>query len=48
MADELVGTKDLIAIYVPEGTEDVYEPGAMRGRVVGAVGRLSVRRLRMV
>jgi len=37
MAEDLGGTDDLVAIYVPEGTEDVYEPGAMRGRVVGAV-----------
>lgn len=37
MAEELVGTDGLIAIYVPEGTEEVYEPGEMRGRVVGAV-----------
>ena len=25
MVDELVGTEDLIAIYIPEGTEDVYD-----------------------
>ncbi len=37
MADELVGTSGLAAIYIPEGTEEVYEAGAMRGRVVGAV-----------
>lgn len=37
MAAELVGTRGLAAIYIPEGTEDVYEPGGMRGRVVGAV-----------
>jgi hypothetical protein len=36
MAGELAGTDRLIAIYVPEGTDDVYEVGAMRGRVVGA------------
>jgi hypothetical protein len=37
MADELIGTTRLVAIYIPEGTEDVYEPGGLRGRVVGAV-----------
>lgn len=37
MTDELIGTSGLIAIYIPEGTEDIYEPGGMRGRVVGAV-----------
>jgi hypothetical protein len=42
MADELVGTDNLVAIYVPEGTEDVYEPGNMRGRIVGAVRLLEM------
>jgi hypothetical protein len=37
MVDELLGTGDLIGIYIPEGTEEVYRPGAMRGRIVGAV-----------
>jgi len=37
MADDVVGTRRLVAIYIPEGTEDVYEPGGLRGRVVGAV-----------
>ena len=37
MADALLGTDDLIAIYIPEGTEEVYQVGNMRGRVVGAV-----------
>ncbi len=37
MAARLVGTDDLIAIYIPEGTEDVYQVGSKRGRVVGAV-----------
>jgi hypothetical protein len=37
MSRELLGTRGLIAIYIPEGTEDVYEPGGKRGRVVGAV-----------
>lgn len=33
----LVGSNHLVAIYVPEGTEDVYQPGNRRGRVVGSV-----------
>jgi hypothetical protein len=37
MSNELSGTTSLAAIYIPEGTEDVYKPGGMRGRVVGAV-----------
>lgn len=37
MAGGLVGSEDLIAIYIPEGTEEVYQPGNMRGRIVGGV-----------
>jgi hypothetical protein len=37
MVGELVGTNGLVALYVPEGTEDVYKPGPMRGRVICAV-----------
>jgi hypothetical protein len=37
MGIKLVGKDDLIAIYIPEGTDDVYEVGTTRGRVVGAV-----------
>jgi hypothetical protein len=37
MASDLVGLPGLVAIYIPEGTQDVYEPGSKRGRVVGAV-----------
>lgn len=37
MANELVGSSGLVAIYIPEGTEDRFQPGGMRGRVVGAV-----------
>ena len=37
MANELIGTTGLVAIYIPEATADVYQPGGMRGRVVGAV-----------
>jgi len=36
MANQLVGGPGLVAVYIPEGTEEVYEPGGMRGRVVGA------------
>lgn len=37
MAHDLVGSDDLVAIYIPEGTEEVYQPGNRRGRVVGGV-----------
>jgi hypothetical protein len=37
MAERIVGSDDLVAIYIPEGTDNVYEPGEMRGCVVGAV-----------
>src|SRR5437870_4042093 len=37
MAGELVGTNGLIALYVPEGTEDIYDVAAKRGRVICAV-----------
>lgn len=37
MVSDLRDTDDLIAIYIPQGTDDVYQPGAMRGRVVGGV-----------
>jgi len=37
MANELVDTPRLVAIYIPEGTEDIYQAGGMRGRVVGGV-----------
>jgi hypothetical protein len=30
MADELVGTGDLIAIYIPEGTDEAHEAGAKK------------------
>lgn len=32
MAQELVGTPGLIAIDIPEGTEDVYQAGDLKGR----------------
>jgi hypothetical protein len=44
MADQLIGTSGLLAIYVPEGTQDVYEPGPMRGRVIGAVRLINMPR----
>jgi hypothetical protein len=37
MACCLVGSDDLVAIYIPETTEAVYRPGNKRGRVVGGV-----------
>jgi hypothetical protein len=37
MADEIVATDWLVAFYVPIGTEEVYQPGATRGRVVSLV-----------
>ena len=37
MANLLIGTPGLVAIYIPEGTDDIYQAGIRRGRVVGAV-----------
>ena len=37
MAAQLVGTDGLVALYLPEGTDDNYQPGKRRGRVIGAV-----------
>src|ERR1700752_3999478 len=37
MEADLDETTSLVAIYIPEGTLDVYQPGGMRGRIVGAV-----------
>lgn len=42
MARELVGTNGLVALYVPLGTEDVYSPGVMRGRIICAVELLAM------
>jgi hypothetical protein len=42
MARELVGTTALAVIYVPLGTEDIYQPGPLRGRVVSAVRLLPI------
>lgn len=35
MSDDLVGTGCHVALYVPEGTEDVYNTEEKRGRVIG-------------
>src|SRR3974377_1668492 len=37
MGQELPGTDRLIEIYIPESTDDAYQPGLQAGRVVGAV-----------
>ena len=37
IGNTLVGTDELVAIYIPESTEDVYQVSSMRGRIVGAV-----------
>jgi len=42
MALDLVGTNGLVALYVPVGTEDVYSPGAKRGRIICAVQLLAM------
>lgn len=36
LKDDLLGSGHLVGFYVPEGTEDRYQPGEQRGRVVGA------------
>jgi hypothetical protein len=42
LVKDLLGTEGVIAVYIPEGTQDVYRAGAMRGRVVGAVRLLDM------
>jgi hypothetical protein len=37
MGTELPGTDKLVAIYIPESTDQTYRPGLQSGRVVGAV-----------
>jgi len=37
MWDELHDTGDLIAIYIPESTSEVYSPDSMHGLIVGTV-----------
>jgi hypothetical protein len=37
MTRDLLGTEGLIALYMPLGTEDFYNPGPMWGRVIGLV-----------
>jgi hypothetical protein len=41
---ELSGNDDLVAIYIPEGTDEAYQPGKRRDRVVGAVRLLPMPR----
>jgi len=48
MVHDLVRTSRLAAIYIPEGTEDVYQPGGMRGRVIGAVRLVQIPYGRMI
>ena len=42
MGESLAGTDGLVGIYIPESTEEAYQPGNMRGRVVGTVKMLPV------
>lgn len=37
MGESLAGTEGLVGIYIPESTEEAYQPGNKRGRVVGTV-----------
>lgn len=37
MVTDLLGASGLVAIYIPEGTAEVYHANDMRGRVIGAV-----------
>ena len=49
MAKDLVGTEDLIAIYIPLSTPESYDSAsAMRGKVVGAVKLLAMPRGKVV
>lgn len=48
MVHDLVGTARLAGIYIPEGTEDIYQPGGMRGRVVGVVRLVQIPRGRTI
>jgi len=48
MGGALAGTDGLVAIYIPEGTDDVYQVGNMRGRIVGAVRLLPMPRGRSI
>jgi hypothetical protein len=42
MAQELAGSEDLVAIYVPLRSEEAYRPGAQRGRIAGLVKLLKM------
>ena len=49
MAEDLSGkNNDLVAIYIPEGTGEAYEPGDKRGRVVGGVRLLPMPRGKVI
>ena len=48
MAGDTCGTDDLVAIYIPEGTGEAYEPGDKRGRIVGGVKLLRMPRGRVM
>jgi hypothetical protein len=42
MAKELAGSEDLLAIYVPLSSEEIYRPGAQKGRIAGLVKLLQM------
>lgn len=42
MVNILIGTSGLVATYIPEGTDEIYRAGIMRGKVVGAVRLLGM------
>lgn len=42
MTTELVGSKGLVALYVPLGTEAIYNPGTKLGRIIAAVELLAM------
>jgi len=37
MTADILGSDNLVAIYIPNGTDEVWNPGEMRSRSVGAV-----------
>jgi hypothetical protein len=37
LPNRMNSTRGLVVLYVPEGTEDVYQPGETRGRLICAV-----------
>ncbi len=48
MAKELLETDGLIAIYIPEGTPNIYNPEATRGRIVGAARLIKMPRRKTI